>query len=126
MQGNATLPKGRIDKHFRQGVLFVTYSLLVSNAKSMGDENADGSSNAPIDMAIPAGSRLAQIVDWLKGDEEPLIILDECHKAKNLVAPGGEDQLDIVLLSVSHYCLQKATSCNQCYSLSPDCFLAVT
>lgn len=89
LQGNTTIPKGRIEKSFRQGVLFVTYSLLVSNAKSMGNETADGSSDAQIDAKIPAGSRLEQIVDWLKGDENPLVILDECHKAKNLVASGG-------------------------------------
>lgn len=71
----------------------MTYSLLVSNAKSMGDENADGSSEAPVDAHIPAGSRLAQVVEWLKGDDAPLIILDECHKAKNLVASGGEPSL---------------------------------
>ena len=90
VQGSSSIPKGRIDKHFSQGVLFITYSLLVSNAKGMADETTDGSVDAALDPRIPAGSRLAQVVDWLKGDETPLIILDECHKAKNLVAAGGE------------------------------------
>lgn len=90
LQGNASIPKGRIDKHFSQGVLFITYSLLVSNAKSMADETTDGTVDTALDPRIPAGSRLAQVVDWLKGDEAPLIVLDECHKAKNLVAAGGQ------------------------------------
>ncbi len=71
-------------------MLFITYSLLVSNAKSMAEEATDGTADNALDPRIPAGSRLAQVVEWLKGDEAPLIILDECHKAKNLVASGGK------------------------------------
>lgn len=89
MQGNTPIPKGKIEKNFRHGVLFVTYSLLVANAKSMGEETTNDPAAMQIDARIPAGSRLAQIVDWLKGDEAALIVLDECHKAKNLVASGG-------------------------------------
>lgn len=90
LQGNASIPKGRIDKHFESGVVFITYSLLVSNAKSMAEENTDGTADTALDPRIPTGSRLAQIVEWLKGDAAPLIIMDECHKAKNLVVAGGE------------------------------------
>ena len=39
---------------------------------------------------MPANSRLGQIVKWLR--ECPrggLIVLDECHKAKNLLPAGG-------------------------------------
>ena len=88
MQGNTTIPKGKIEKTFQKGVLFITYSLLVSNAKSMGEETHEGNAG-DVDAKIPVGSRLAQVVEWLKGDHAPLIILDECHKAKNLVASGG-------------------------------------
>ncbi len=37
MQGNSSLPPGNLDKHFGEGVLFVTYSLLISgSAKGAG------------------------------------------------------------------------------------------
>lgn len=89
LQGSATIPKGRIDKHFKAGVLFVTYSLLVTNAKAMAQDVTNGETGG-VDAQIPSGSRLAQIVEWLKGETAPLIVLDECHKAKNLVASGGD------------------------------------
>lgn len=45
------------------------------------------------DFRIKKGSRLEQIAEWLKGDPAGgLIILDECHKAKNLVAGGGKKE----------------------------------
>jgi hypothetical protein len=39
----------------------------------------------------PPGSRLWQIVEWLLGDDdgECMIVLDECHRAKNLVSKAG-------------------------------------
>lgn len=84
------MPKGRIDSHFREGVLFITYSLLVSNSKAMKHENPQTAMEANhMDASICKGSRLEQIVDWLKGEQAPLVVLDECHKAKNLIAAGG-------------------------------------
>jgi hypothetical protein len=43
----------------------------------------------------PAKSRLRQIAEWLGGADykgECLIVLDECHKAKNLVMPNGGER----------------------------------
>lgn len=37
-------------------------------------------------------SRLKQLVEWCGQDFEGVIIFDECHKAKNLVASGKEKQ----------------------------------
>ena len=88
MQGSASIPKGKIDKHFQEGVLFVTYSLLVTAAKAMA-QDVDNTQTGGVDHWLPPGSRLAQIVEWLKKEEAPLIVLDECHKAKNLVTSGG-------------------------------------
>lgn len=42
---------------------------------------------------IRKGSRLEQIIDWLGGDPSgSLIVLDECHKAKNMqpTSKGGQ------------------------------------
>ena len=36
------------------------------------------------------GGLHVQVIDWLKGDKAPLIVLDESHKAKNLVTSKGE------------------------------------
>ena len=91
IQGNASLPKGKLDRHHKEGVLFVTYSLLVSNSKAMKDDVVSTAAEAKqLDSSIPRGSRLEQIVDWLNGaEDDPLVVLDECHKAKNLIAIGG-------------------------------------
>ncbi|BDA48430.1 probable protein strawberry notch homolog 1 [Coccomyxa sp. Obi] len=93
-QGNTPLPKGNLEKHYSEGVLFVTYSLLVSNTKSMAEPKLPGAENAADvqnDFRIPKGSRLEQIINWLKGgDGDSLIVFDECHKAKNLIAVKGE------------------------------------
>jgi len=81
-QGNAALPKGNLEKHYDEGVLFVTYSLLVSNTKQMAEPKLAGANGAEGQDAeeeqiyhIPKGSRLQQIVDWLNGGEgDPLIV----------------------------------------------------
>lgn len=60
--------------------------------------DGEGGSRGPVhqnpdemlEANFPPGSRLTQITDWLgEGDGECLIILDECHKAKNLVDDAG-------------------------------------
>ncbi|CAL8463694.1 g3228 [Coccomyxa elongata] len=93
-QGNTPLPKGNLERHYSEGVLFVTYSLLVSNTKSMAEPRlpgADKAADVQNDFRIPKGSRLEQIINWLKGgDGDALIVFDECHKAKNLIAVKGE------------------------------------
>ena len=74
MQGNSSLPPGNLDKHFGEGVLFVTYSLLISgSAKGAGGATkVEGS--AP-DVTLRKGTRLYQIVQWLQnGSGDPLIV----------------------------------------------------
>lgn len=56
-----------LPKDFKEGVLFLTYSTLVSRTAKM--------------------SRLDQIVEWFGGAAaDGCILLDECHKAKNFNA----------------------------------------
>lgn len=87
------MPQGNLDKHYGQGVLFVTYSLLISGSAkgSGGTEHVEG---WPQDIMLRKGTRLHQIVQWLRGgDGDPLIVFDEAHKAKNLINTKGEDNL---------------------------------
>ena len=56
-----------LSKEYQEGVLFTTYSTLVSKTQKK--------------------SRLDQIISWFGGeDAEGVIIFDECHKAKNFSA----------------------------------------
>ena len=56
-----------LSKEYQEGVLFTTYSTLVSKTQKK--------------------SRLDQIVNWFGGeDAEGVVIFDECHKAKNFSA----------------------------------------
>ncbi len=57
MQGNAGLPKGRIDKHFDEGCLFVTYSTLISQGGAHATE-----SEAEPTYSVIKGSRLEQVI----------------------------------------------------------------
>lgn len=69
-----SVPLGSLDAAgWRHGVLFFTYSLLISTSKSHG-------------------TRLKQVIDWLNKDPtgQPLIIFDECHKCKNYVPEPDE------------------------------------
>lgn len=103
VQGSSSLPKDPIDKHHKTGVMFLTYSLLIASLKkgdlqSIDEQNRNtnaGSDDLPTLelLGVNKGSRLAQIVTWLRGRDgkgECLVILDECHKAKNLIAKEGE------------------------------------
>lgn len=97
-----------------KGVLFVTYSLLVSglnkretevklDAKGFDDNDPDGEQLPDGDtnrgalkrkksdeLDVPEGARLQQIINWLKRCQfGGLIIFDECHKAKNLFPRTG-------------------------------------
>jgi hypothetical protein len=52
---------------------------------------------AEVRRLFGTGSRLHQIVTWLggpKGDGECLIVLDECHKAKNLLDAAGSKSVE--------------------------------
>ncbi|CAJ1367707.1 unnamed protein product, partial [Effrenium voratum] len=60
----------------RDGVLFLTYSMLIS---SKGGTSLD-----------PQVSRMGQVYEWLGGSNaEGLLCFDEAHKAKNLAEHGG-------------------------------------
>lgn len=65
-EGNKRIPVG-------DGVLFTTYGTLISKAAGTKD--------------APGRARLDQIKEWL--GEEPVIIFDEAHKAKNALAPSA-------------------------------------
>lgn len=107
LQGSASLPKGRIDKVHKQGVMFITYSLLIASLKkatlqTVDDQNVDTSNGVSSDLPDPRaqgvlpGTRLFHVVEWLAGRDRQgncLIILDECHKAKNLIAREGDHAL---------------------------------
>eukprot|EP00854_Cymbomonas_tetramitiformis_P016865 gene16865-20036_t len=101
-QGSSQLPaRGSLRSHgVRQGILFCTYSLLVHGSgkcttapTTVPGEEAQGAMDraALIKRIICPGSRVSQVVSWLKQEraEDPLIILDECHKAKNLLPVGA-------------------------------------
>lgn len=71
--------------------------LLAGTSDGEGSERASAHRNQEqlLEDNFPAGSRLTQVTDWLGADDgECLIILDECHKAKNLVddAVSSESQ----------------------------------
>lgn len=91
-QGNNSLPKSNLSRIHPEGVLFLTYALLVSGSKDSAGETAINDAEQEISMKVARGSRLEQAIEWLKADPKPLIILDECHKAKNLL-PGGKGEL---------------------------------
>jgi len=58
---------------FKKGCVFSTYSALISET------------NAKVKFS----SRLQQLVHWFGKDYDGVIILDECHKAKNLMPIGS-------------------------------------
>lgn len=86
--------------------MFITYSLLIAALKkatlqTIDDQNVDTSNGSASDLPDPRqqgvlpGTRLFQVVEWLAGADKTgncLIILDECHKAKNLIAREGRVQ----------------------------------
>ncbi|KAJ9534468.1 hypothetical protein QJQ45_016176, partial [Haematococcus lacustris] len=138
-QKKNALPKGSLARHFPEGVLFVTYSML--SMKGKGGASKDEDEDMDIDDELPSsskkpgqgrgagaragaasftdkeavvkarekkrsaqrdkknaglqdpGSRLSQLVQWLGGEdgsgEHCLVVLDECHRAKNLVDSAG-------------------------------------
>lgn len=73
----------------RSGVVFCTYSLLIQGGGRVADLGKDGVDlNA---LLMKPGSRLEQLVSWLGEDKHgPLVVFDECHRAKNLVNENGE------------------------------------
>ena len=79
---------GDLNKMTRSGVVFCTYSLLIQGGGRVADLGKDGIDlNA---LLMKPGSRLEQLVTWLSEDKHgPLIVFDECHRAKNLVNENG-------------------------------------
>lgn len=75
------LPYGKLTGKkigLKEGVLFLTYSSLVSSD-------------------IRGRSRYRQLVEWCGKDFDGLIIFDESHKAKNLVAEGSTKSTQVGL-----------------------------
>lgn len=82
----------------------------------MDDQNVDTSNGAdsdlpdPRDQGIMPGTRLFHVVEWLAGRDRKgicLIILDECHKAKNLIAKEGDSAC---MAMFSHQCILRLGS----------------
>lgn len=61
--------------HFRNGVIFTTYSSLIS---------------ASTVSKVKLNTRLKQLVDWFGPEFDGCIIFDECHKAKHLIPSGTQ------------------------------------
>jgi hypothetical protein len=75
-----------LDCRIPQGVIFCTYSCLIS-----GRLSAEGTSQ----------SRLQQLVNWCGGDDyDGVLVFDECHKAKNLGSLGGTKSATKAALAV--------------------------
>jgi hypothetical protein len=96
-RGSDQVPKGEFE-----GVVFVTYNLLLGKLPKTHDCSEDQSYDSDFalkDLVIEAkalaeDSRLYQVFKWLQGlsdhlHSSPLIIFDEGHKAKNLVPKSG-------------------------------------
>eukprot|EP00892_Ulva_mutabilis_P003294 jgi/Ulvmu1/1336/UM011_0064.1 len=70
---DAATKVGGLSSDFKEGVLFLTYSTLVSAGRG-------------------GGTRFQQVLDWVGGAAfDGCIVFDECHRAKNYV-PGKEGQ----------------------------------
>ena len=90
-KNTAAMPRGDLSEHLDSGVVFSTYSLLTQGTAKITKSTGEYSDKTQILRLIKNNSRLDQFVRWLKDDERgPLIIFDECHKAKNLYNSGGK------------------------------------
>ena len=91
---------GSPDQRF-EGVVFCTYSFLRMKLPKpkqkpklpfgkQADENEDDQNKMERLEAIPASCNLGKLIKWLGAcPEGSLIVLDESHKAKNLLPPSG-------------------------------------
>jgi len=85
-----SMPTGNLNDALTKGVVFSTYSLLTQGTPKITSKLSTTNSEQLLGMIKP-GSRLKQFVDWLDEDEYgPLIVFDECHKAKNLFNSSGK------------------------------------
>lgn len=63
----------KINGKIKKGVIFATYSSLIGESQATGKYS----------------SRMNQLLHWCGSDFDGVIVLDECHKAKNLVPTGS-------------------------------------
>ncbi|EFX68487.1 hypothetical protein DAPPUDRAFT_114517 [Daphnia pulex] len=64
---------GNISAEIKDGVLFSTYSSLIRESKFGGECN----------------TRFSQLIQWCGEDFDGVIVLDECHRAKNIFPTGS-------------------------------------
>ena len=87
-KGNGSMPNGDLNDMTQRGVVFCTYSLLIQGSGKVADLGKEGADLET--LLMKKGSRLEQLVRWLRQDPHgPLIVFDECHRAKNLVNESG-------------------------------------
>jgi hypothetical protein len=107
--------KGDIPAYGYQGVCFITYALLrvglpKEEKKRPSSDPLEELEESPVPevlplVNIPEGSRLFQILDWLRGcPQDCLVIFDESHKAKNLLPTKGSapTQTGKAVLALQH------------------------
>ena len=98
-RSDALLPQGNLSTIVGDGVVFCTYSFLISGSPKVKKEkeakrqdgagtSTDVSGDLEVDPVIGGKkSRAKQLVEWLKaGDGPPLLIFDECHKVRHTAA----------------------------------------
>ena len=84
------LPGGSLEKLAEEGVMFCTYSLLIHGSGKVANMAGKGCVTDHGSL-FKSGSRLKQLIDWLAKDPHgPLVVFDECHKAKNLINESGQ------------------------------------
>lgn len=77
---------GKRNGHVKKGIIFSTYSSLISGSSAKGKYRTRlvvfvRCVNIPITISV---ARLSQILRWLGPHFDGVIVLDECHRAKNL------------------------------------------
>uniref|UniRef100_A0A158P7J3 Strawberry notch homolog 2 n=1 Tax=Angiostrongylus cantonensis TaxID=6313 RepID=A0A158P7J3_ANGCA len=65
---------GKENGNIKKGIIFATYSSLIGECRG---------------ARAKYRSRLKQLIQWFGVDYDGVIILDECHRAKNLVPTAG-------------------------------------
>lgn len=97
------MPKGNLSKLYDEGVIYLTYSLLVHSSKALKETNAPLAADNVVHH-IPKGSRLQQIVDWLRsGKGDPLIVRTICTSYPPVFKPRTTYTIDF---SSTHLVIQ--------------------
>ena len=106
-RGTSGVPRNALEDTIDAGVVFSTYALLQQGSPSV--TNATTKNDEGLLAMISTGSRLEQFVNWLKEDAYgPLIIFDECHKAKNLYTTNGKPTKTAVAVVALQYAIPDA------------------